>query len=211
MEYEPLIPLAALEHFEYCPRQCALIHVDGEWADNRHTVAGRHGHRRADSGEVRTERGATAMRSVPLWHDGLGLIGRADVVEFRHDGRVVPVEYKIGTRHGLAADIQLCAQALCLEEMLGIDIEFGFVWTSRNRKRRPVPIDESLRQVTLKAIADTRAVLGQARLPPPADDERCRQCQFLERCMPDTVRDCERAEHFVREEVYSCGSSTRCT
>lgn len=119
MTTEPVIALSALEHHVYCPRQCALIHVDGLWIDSEHTVRGDLGHRRADSGEHKQERGRLVLRAVPLWSEQLGLTGRADVVELHSDGSLVPVEYKIGRRHGDAAHVQLCAQALCLEEMTG--------------------------------------------------------------------------------------------
>ena len=103
MSAELVVPVAALEHHVYCPRQCALIHVDGLWFDNRHTVRGQAGHRRADSGEIKSERGRTVLRSVPLFSERLGLSGRADAIEVHTDSSVVPVEYKMGVRHGIAA------------------------------------------------------------------------------------------------------------
>ena len=109
-----VIPISAIEHFVYCPRQCALIHCDGVWADNAHTVRGSRAHRRVNSGKARRERGKLVLRAIPLWSEELGLTGRADAVEL--DGDVVrPVEYKSGVPHGTAADLQVCAQAMCLE------------------------------------------------------------------------------------------------
>lgn len=116
MTVEPVVAISAIEHYVYCPRQCALIHVDGVWSDNAHTVRGERGHRRADTFATRSERGVRVVRAVPLWSETLGLTGRADAVELHADDSIVPVEYKIGSRHGDAAHLQLAAQALCLEE-----------------------------------------------------------------------------------------------
>ena len=114
MTDEPIVAISAIEHFVYCPRQCALIHCDGVWSDNAHTVRGSRTHRRVDTGHHRRERGRLVLRAIPLWSETLGLSGRADAVEIER-GAVRPVEYKSGVRHGSAADLQLCAQALCLE------------------------------------------------------------------------------------------------
>lgn len=181
------IPISALEHYEYCPRQCALIHVDGLWTDNRHTVAGQHGHRRADSEQHRTERGRTTLRSLPLWSHSHGLIGRADIVEIWPDGRLNPVEYKIGVRHGDSAHIQLCAQALCLEEMSGRRVNMGHIWFSSTRRRLPVEFDLGLREITLARIASVRQLLVDDLLPVAVDDARCDHCQLHDQCLPGLV------------------------
>ena len=134
MTPEPVIPISAIEHFVYCPRQCALIHCDGVWSDNAHTARGTRAHRRVDGGQHRMERGRRVLRGIPLWSESLGLSGRADVVEMDGDA-IRPVEYKSGVRHGITADLQLCAQALCLEEMLGVAVPSGSVWYPRSRQR----------------------------------------------------------------------------
>lgn len=208
MEPEPPLPISAIEHHEYCPRQCALIHLDGIWIDNAHTVRGQHGHRRADSGVKREERGRKVLRSVPLWSERLNLTGRADAVEVYDDGSVVPVEYKIGRRHGLAADLQLCAQALCLEEMTGRSIEHGFVWYAGPRDRVRVALDHALRGRTVEAIAQIRNVLRSGVLPRAVDDERCAQCQLLDQCLPSlsTADGARSTERYMRAEVLACGS-----
>ena len=149
MNIEPVVPISAIEHFAYCPRQCALIHCDGIWFDNEYTVKGTRAHRRVDSETHRRERGRTVLRGIPLWSELLGLSGRADVVEVDDDG-MRPVEYKSGVRHGDSADLQLCAQALCLEEMLAIEIPSGFVWYSGPRRRWCVEFTASLRKEVLQ-------------------------------------------------------------
>ncbi len=113
MEPPRLLAISALEHYEYCPRQCALIHADGVWEDNAHTVRGTYGHRRVDGRGSRQERGRSVLRGIPLWSEQLELTGRADAVEVHPDGSIVPVEYKMGTRHGLAAAFS-CAPKHCV-------------------------------------------------------------------------------------------------
>lgn len=201
-----LIPLSALEHHIYCPRQCALIHVDGVWSDNIHTARGGRGHRRADSGEHRSERGRLVLRSIPLWSERLGLTGRADAVEIIGDGRFVPVEYKIGTSHGLAAHVQLCAQALCLEEMTATAVPDGALWFSAHRRREVVAIGVQLRALTLETLAQVRTNLLSSRLPEAPNDARCNECQLLGHCLPGVVAGPGAVDRYLQNEVFSCGS-----
>lgn len=196
------IPISALEHHVYCPRQCALIHVDGVWRDNAHTVRGSVGHRRVDSGEHRTERGRVVLRGIPLWSESLGLTGRADAVEVLGDGRLLPVEYKIGTRHGLAAHVQLCAQAMCLEEMTARPVTEGALWFSGPRRRERVALDDALRTQTRGVINEIRDNLRRRVLPPAPADERCGQCQLLGHCLPDLVADTQRVERYLARVVF---------
>lgn len=203
MIVEPVVQISALEHLEYCPRQCALIHVDGVWSDNVHVVRGGHGHRRVDGGEHRTERGRRVLRSVPLWSEHLGLTGRADAVEVHDDGRIVPVEYKIGRRHGFAAHVQLTAQALCLEEMTGRHVPTGALWFSAVRRREEVGIDDRLRRRTVAAIDEVRAVFAASRLPAAPNDQRCTECQLLGHCLPGVVADPRAVAAYVREVMCS--------
>ena len=205
MTPDPIIAISALEHHAYCARQCALIHVDGVWADNVHVVRGERGHRRADGGEHRTERGRRIMRAVPLWSESLGLTGRADVVELHDDGRLIPVEYKIGRRHGLAAHLQVAAQALCLEEMTGGAVPTGAVWFSASRRREEVAVDDGLRQRTLATIDAVRSNLRSTLLPPAPNDDRCGECQLLGHCLPEVVAQATVVDRYL-EEVLWCAS-----
>lgn len=198
------IPISALEHHAYCPRQCALIHVDGMWSDNAHTVRGSRGHRRADESFQRVERGRTVIRGVPLWSERWGLSGRADAIEVSSSGEVAPVEYKIGQRHGESAEIQLCAQALCLEEMLGVALERGFAWYSGPRRRHRVDLDLTLRAKTASAIDAVRSILEGSILPEAPNDARCSECQLLGHCMPDVVAHAGRVPAYLDSEVFAC-------
>lgn len=191
--------LSALEHHGYCPRQAALIHVDGLWADNRHTIRGVAGHRRADHPATRLERGRRVARAVPVWSERHGLTGRCDAVEILPDGSIAPVEYKIGARHRAAADLQLCGQALCLEEMLGVPVPVGFVWYARPRRRDRVAIDDDLRRATLEAIVALRIAMESDRLPDAPADQRCRSCQLAPICLPDVVSNDRIVDDYLKD------------
>ena len=203
MTPEPIIPISAIEHFVYCPRQCALIHCDGVWSDNAHTVRGTRAHRRVDSGRHRVERGRRVLRGIPLWSESLGLSGRADVVEIDGDA-VRPVEYKSGVRHGMAADLQLCAQALCLEEMLGVAIAAGSVWYGGPRRRVEVEFTDTLRDQVLVAIDTIREQLLTGELPDAMNDERCNECQLVHHCLPELVNATRKVPRYLSGVVFGC-------
>ena len=198
-----VVPISAIEHFEYCARQCALIHVDGVWTDNQHTVRGKHDHRRVDSGAHRSERGSLMLRAIPLWSEAHGLTGRADAVEVS-EGTVHPVEYKAGTRHGRTADLQVCAQALCLEEMLRVEVTYGYVWYGATRRRRKVDFTTSLRQDVLVIVDSIRSQMKSGKLPAAPNDERCPECQLLHHCLPEVSDGRDRVTEFLRREVFRC-------
>ncbi len=194
--------ISALEHYEYCARQCALIVVDGLWGDNEHTVRGQQFHRNVDSGRDSTERGVLTLRSLRLWSETYGLTGRADVVEVRNE-TYLPVEFKTGGRHGLAADVQVCAQALCLEEMFGVSVNAGAIWFGRERRRRKVAIDAALRYRTIATIDAVRALRNSIELPPAVDDERCEHCQLQAACLPERTSSTGRlASDYVSAVVF---------
>ena len=200
-----VVPISAIEHFVYCPRQCALIHCDGVWSDNAHTVRGVRAHRRVDGGQHRHERGRKVLRGIPLWSEALGLSGRADVVEIEI-GAVRPVEYKSGVRHGSAADLQLCAQALCLEEMLGVEIPEGYVWYGGPRRRDRVVFTPGLRQEVREVIRVIRERLETGRLPEAPNDERCEQCQLRNHCLPELTSAPRRVRRYLADVVFECAT-----
>ncbi len=205
MTPDPPVPISAIEHFAYCPRQCALIHCDGVWSDNAHTIRGTRAHRRVDSGKHRTERGKLVLRGIPLWSETFGLTGRADVVEVvGHD--IHPVEYKSGTRHGLAADLQLCAQALCLEEMLDVEIPSGSVWYGGPRRRVAVAFTVSLREQLNGIVAAIREQLLTGDLPVAVNDGRCKECQLFNHCLPGPTSTSRRIERYMSEAVFGCAT-----
>lgn len=206
MDPQPTVPISAIEHHEYCPRQCALIHVDGIWAENEHTERGHRGHRRVDSGAHRTERGRLVLRGIPLWSETLGLVGRADAVEVDDHGGVTPVEYKVGSRHGRAADLQVCAQALCLEEMTGRVVPVGQIWYSGPRRRIAVTLDGELRASTVQVVEAIREQMSSRTLPAAVDDERCSQCQLIGHCLPEVSAHADLVPEYLDREVFRCAS-----
>lgn len=187
------IPLSALQHWHYCPRQCGLIHLEQVFDDNVHTLRGQAVHAKADQPGVETAKGIRVERALPLWHDGLGLIGKSDVVEFLAGGVPYPVEYKHGSRNkasDIAAcdDIQLAAQALCLESMMGKTVNEGALYYASSKRRRVVPITAQLRLEVAQTANAIRQMLASGQLPPPLEGEqaarRCKACSLQERCQP---------------------------
>lgn len=178
------IPISALQHYVYCPRQCALIHVEGVWEENLFTLRGRRAHEGVDVPEGMVREGVRVEYALPLFSERLGLVGRADVVEF-HGGAPYPVEHKVGPRRArLADEVQLCAQALCLEEMLGVEVPRGALFYRASRRRREVRFTPELRALVERTVVEVRALLESARLPPPVHDARCRDCSLVDACMP---------------------------
>jgi len=190
-----LVPISALQHYVYCPRQCALIHVEQVWSENVFTLRGRRTHERVDEPGQRQRDEGRRVRALVLWSERLGLTGRADVVVFRADGMPYPVEHKAGRRRASRADeVQLCAQALCLEEMFDRPVPEGALFYGKTRRRRVVRFEPSLRRETEATVEATRALLQQTRLPPPVADSRCRRCSLIEACMPFAHRRLHRME-----------------
>ena len=190
------IPLSALQHWAYCPRQCALIHLEQAFDDNLHTLRGNALHARVDKPGVDTAKGVRTERALPLWHDALGLIGKADVVEFAAGSAPYPVEYKHGNRHKAASiaacdDLQLAAQAICLEAMTSQAVPEGAIYYASSKRRRAVPITAELRAAVADTAAAVRGMLQAGRLPPPlvgADaTQRCPGCSLHDRCQPEAA------------------------
>lgn len=179
------IPLSALQHWLFCPRQYALIHIERLWAENRFTAEGRVMHDRADSGRPETRPGIRILRGVEIRSVQRGLHGVADVVELR-GGRPCPVEYKRGKPKAHRADeVQLCAQALCLEEMFACDIPEGALFYGKPRRRSVVTMDADLRALTLETAAAIRTCRAKGDLPAPIYDQaRCDRCSLLDQCRP---------------------------
>lgn len=196
------IPLSALNQYAYCPRRCYLIHAEGEFTDNVHTIRGTHDHQQVDGLHHAVVAGVRVQYALPVWSDRLGLSGRCDVVEFHPDGRIYPVEYKHGRRHRwINDDIQLAAQAMCLEEMTGKVIDEGAIYHRQSRRRRAVRFDDSLRETVVQTAKQVHQVLTQGIAPPPVTQrQRCRECSLRELCRPDMLGDSRLAA--LRETLF---------
>ncbi len=190
---DDLIQLSSLQHFAFCPRQCALIHIEQVWSENRLTAEGRimheHVHEEGSEsrGDVRIERG------VPLRSLRLGLSGKADVVEYHRqpDGTWLPfpVEYKHGKPKADDSDkVQLCAQAICLEEMLNVGIPCGALFYGKTRRRLDVVFDETLRRETEAAAKEAHTLIDAGVTPTPVYSKRCESCSLFAECMPKTMQ-----------------------
>ncbi len=179
--------VSALEHYSYCPRQCALIHREQTYDENIYTLRGTAVHERVDRPDVSVDGDMQVETGLAIWSDSLGLTGKADVVEF-HGVTPYPVEYKHGpSRRGQHADLQVCAQAMCLEEMLDLPVPKGAVYHFSSRKRREVVFTATLRERVKDAIEDTRRILRADTLPTPPADARCKNCSLIDSCLPYAV------------------------
>ncbi len=200
-----LIALSALQHYLFCPRQCALIHVEQAWAENAATAEGRVAHDRVHAEGAENRRGIRTVTGMPLRSDRLGVTGIADVVELhRMEGggwRPFPVEHKRGRPKAHRADeVQLCAQAFALEEMFTVDIAEGALFYGQPRRRTVVAIDPALRTLTQEVAVAARALIMAGRTPRVAyDKKRCDACSLIEICRPRTTGGAASAESWLAE------------
>jgi len=186
---DELLPVSALQHLVFCERQCALIYLEHLWDDNRYTAEGTLLHTHVHELGCETRQATRLVRSVPLRSLTLGLTGIADCVAFSRDGRHItaafPVEYKRGRPKTHRADeIQLCAQAVCLEEMLDIAVPQGALFYGQTRRRHPVEFDHNVRTETCQAANRLHCLFASQRTPPAVVDKKCHLCSLVNLCMP---------------------------
>jgi len=180
-----LVSISALNQYAFCPRRCALMHVEGIWRDNEYTIIGSLLHDHADEPGYEAGEGVTLLRALPLYSERYGLTGKADIVELQ-DGEPIPVEYKKGRRRRFVNDdIQLCAQALCLEEMFACEVSRGFIYHAASRRRREVIFDWRLREETAATIKAVREMLVAGYVPAAELKPRCDGCSLRGVCMPE--------------------------
>ncbi len=200
---DTLLPLSALQHLLFCERQCALIHIEQVWAENRFTAEGRVLHDNVHELGDETRAGVRIARALSLRSFALGLSGVADVVEFhRVDGadawQPFPVEYKRGKPKAESCDtVQLCAQAMCLEEMLGVEIPKGALFYGKTRRRLDVVFDAELRKSTTETAQRLHELIRESKTPSPKYDARCEQCSLLDLCMPKAMRRDKRVADYI--------------
>lgn len=193
------IMLSALEHYAYCPRQCALIHVEQVWSENLYTMRGRDVHEKVDEVSAHDLGGVRFERALPLWCRRLNLTGRADLVEF-HGEVPYPVEYKSGRcKRGNPETLQLCAQALCLEEMFGMPVPKGALFWHGSRERREIVFTAAMREQVERTAAAVEELLATRMTPAPLNDRRCEHCSLRESCLPAVIADKRRRSKAFRE------------
>ena len=189
-----MIPLSAINQFLFCPRRAALIHVEGIFKDNEHTLRGDIVHEHADLRGYEVVQGVKLLRALPVFSDRLGLSGKCDIVEQRPDQSLFPVEFKVGKRRQWENDdAQLCAQALCLEEMFHVAIPRGAVFHADSKRRREIEFTSELRVLTEKTIADLHALLDSTAIPRAEFREACEECSLYEICLPKATGNGSRA------------------
>lgn len=202
-----LVALSALQHYLYCPRQCALIHIEQAWAENTATAEGRLAHERVHAVESEVRRGVRTVTGMPLRSDRLGVSGIADVVELHlaADGawRPVPVEHKRGRPKAHRADeVQLCAQAMALEEMFAVEITTGALFYGQPRRRTAVTFDLILRALTQEVAAATHALIADGRTPRmDYDKTRCDGCSLIELCRPQATGAARSASAWLEAQI----------
>lgn len=215
---DELIPLSALQHLLYCERRAALVHVEQAWDDNVYTVEGNHMHDRADQAGTERRGNLLICRGVHIRSMQLGLSGRADVVEFHlitasdsslggvrlpgHDGlwTPFPVEYKRGRlRHEVGYEVQLCAQAMCLEETFGAEaIPVGALFFGQTHRRLEIALDSKLRELTVQSAKRLHELIDSGMTPKAIKSAKCDKCSLVETCMPELAARRQSAKLYLR-------------
>jgi len=202
---DDLLPVSALQHYVFCTRRAALVHIEGLWSENRFTAEGRVVHDRVhDAKQSESRPGIRSVRGLELRSTLYRLSGKADLVEFHRDPpRVVPVEYKRGVAKPLSPEfrVQLCAQAFCMEDTLYQPIPDGAIYYDNSRKRVRIEFDERLRSETLHAIEGLHAMIASRQTPPAVYDRRCRSCSLIDLCLPKSTRARNAASSYLRKIV----------
>ncbi len=202
---DSLVPISALQHFLFCPRQCALIHIEQQWLEDGATVEGRILHERVDHGRADWRHGVRTVRGLSIRSLVLGVTGKADAVEL--DGRppnlrVYPIEYKRGRPKSHRADeVQLCAQAMCLEEMFSVEVPEGALFYGQNRRRTVLRFDDELRALTTSTAAAVREMLTQGRTPAPVPMPACRRCSLEQICRPEAIAASPRIGRWLARQI----------
>jgi CRISPR-associated exonuclease Cas4 len=213
---DDLLPVSAIQHLLFCERQCALIHLERIWDENILTAEGRQQHDRCDEMGSETRGDVLIARGLYIQNLELGLAGKADVIEFHRaqdaGSEVIslieatgfwmpfPVEYKHGRpKTGMCDEAQLCAQAMCLEEMLKVHIKNGALFYQKPRRRTPVEFSESLRQIVKAASQRLHELIKNGVTPPAVNDKRCGNCSLKTQCLPN----CTSGKHLVDDYLQS--------
>ncbi|MDP2158639.1 MAG: CRISPR-associated protein Cas4 [Nitrospirota bacterium] len=203
-QQEPIM-ISALNHYLYCPRRCGLVHVEQVWSENLYTMRGTDVHENVDVESSHELSDVRYERTLPIWSRRLNLTGKADLVEF-HDGIPYPVEYKSGRHKEFENDFtQLCAQAICLEEMLNVNVEKGAIYWHASRERKEIVFTATMRSELERVAASVHDIIARQHVPPPVNDKRCKDCSLNESCMPAVVGDKGKHRRSAREMFVISG------
>jgi CRISPR-associated exonuclease Cas4 len=197
--------ISALQHYIYCPRQCALIHVDDVWNENLFTVRGEILHEKVDTDTYETRGDIKTVRGLRVHSYKYGIVGRCDVVEFIQSEKhkeVFPVEFKAGEpKEDISDKVQLCAQVLCLEEMLNIHITKAAFFYGKIRRRNIVEMDEQLRTQTIEVIDKVREIVDNKIIPKIGYNSKCKNCSLINICQPKALNE-RKLQNYIKE-LYS--------
>ena len=210
---EDYIQLSALQHYLFCPRQCALAYMELTWEENELTALGRILHNKVHQDVSEKRNDIIITRGLRLSSARLGLSGQADVVEFHRtkeggikltgrsgNWRVFPVEYKRGRpKRDYSDQVQLCAQAMCLEEMLGTTITEGALFYGKNRRRQSVVFDENLRRLTEETSVKVHRLIASKKIPPAEESKKCLNCSLKDICLPGTVNRRAKVRNYINK------------
>jgi len=215
-----LLPISALQHWVFCPRQCGLIHLEQAWEENRLTAEGRRLHERVHEADDENRPGVRIVRGLRIHSFRLGLIGQADVVEFHQSSQGIelqgaaglwqplPVEYKRGRpKHDRCDEVQLCAQAVCLEEMLQVNITEGAFFYGKPRRRKLVEFTDALRRQTEQTARQVHELLDSGQTPTALYGKKCKSCSLYSRCMPKTTGVKKKIDLYL-EKAFTLPSET---
>jgi CRISPR-associated exonuclease Cas4 len=201
---DDLIPLSSLQHYAFCRRQCALIHIEQIWRENIYTMEGRILHQKVHSGRTENRKKIKTMFGMPVRSLKLGLSGKIDTVDLCEDGSIRIVEMKRGRPKTKGMDeIQLCAQAMCLEEMLCVTILDGFLFYGKTRRRKSVLFSPELRQCTSELAHEVHAFIDKGITPHPEPDDKCPRCSLVELCLPEPLSRPKNIEKYVARSLRS--------
>jgi CRISPR-associated exonuclease Cas4 len=207
-ETDGFLPLSGLQHVVFCERQAALIHIERVWQENTATALGRIVHERADQPGRDHRRGVRVVRAMPLHSTKLRVVGVADTVEYHRTGPrsqaeiPFPVEYKRGrVRSQVADQVQLCAQAMCLEELHGIEISEGALFYDASHRRVAVSFTKALRNQTEAAAARMHELVAKRMVPPAEPGPRCKACSLEPICMPELTARRDRVTSYLAQLI----------
>ncbi len=203
---DDLIQISAIQHYRFCKRQCALIHIENIWKENFFTMEGNLIHTRVHKEEKEKRKEVVFQRGLLVRSLTYGIIGKCDLVEFfysnGHIKRVIPVEYKRGKPKEQDYDsVQLCAQALCLEEMLNISIDYGYLYYNKIKHRHRVSLDIELKRTTINLINELRNFLEIGKTPLPEITDKCNRCSLNFDCLPKAIKKRKKVKNYIHESI----------
>ena len=194
--------LSGLQHLRFCPRQCALIHIEQQWSENFFTAAGQVQHEKVHGGAAESRKTIKTERNLKIASALLGVTGCTDAVEFYSDGKIIPIEYKHGKpKENTSDEVQLCAQVICLEEMLECTIDDGALFYFKIRRRIPVPITDELRKETIELAERFHRFVADGKTPATVYSKKCESCSFIDECFPESAGKNKSAVDYIRRRL----------